>query len=120
MLGFAALIIAGVSQPFVPQVYGLGKPAHDRQAMIFWLMNGSLILNIVSYVLLLTTHRFDFAIGLEFAYLLMPLWAGLLAIQIGVFRTPSQPDRTFKFIRAAYVWLLISCGMMPFFPCTER
>lgn len=116
LLGFAALIIAGVSQRFVPHVYGLGKPAHDRQALIFGLMNGSLILNIASYVLLLTTHNLYFAIGLELAYLLMPLWAVLLAIQIGVFRSPLQPDRTFKFIRAAYVWLLISCGMMPFFP----
>lgn len=116
LLGFAALIIAGVSQRFVPHVYGLGKPAHDRQAMIFWLINGSLILNMVSYVLLLTTHNFYFAIGLEFAYLLMPVWAVLLANQVGVFRTPSQPDRTFKFIRAAYVWLLVSCSMMPFFP----
>ncbi len=116
LLGFAALIIAGVCQRFVPQVYGLGKPAHDRQTLIFWLINGSLLLNIVSYVLLLTTHSLYFAIGLELAYLLMPVWAVLLAIQIGVFRKPSQPDRTFKFIRAAYVWLLISCGMMPFFP----
>lgn len=116
LLGFAALIIAGVSQRFVPHVYGLGKPARDRQTLIFWLINGSLILNIISYVLLLTTHSLYCAIGLELAYLLMPVWAVLLAIQIGVFREPSQPDRTFKFIRAAYVWLLISCGMMPFFP----
>ena len=116
LLGFAALIIAGVSQRFVPHVYGLAKPPHDRQALIFWLMNGSLILNIASYVLLLTTRNLFFAIGLELSYLLMPVWAALLAIQIGVFRNPSQPDRTFKFIRAAYVWLLIACGMMPFFP----
>jgi len=115
LLGFAALIIAGVSQRFVPQVYGLDKPAHDRQALIFWLMNGSLVLNMASYILLLTTGRLYFAIGLELAYLLMPVWAALLALQIGVFRTPTQPDRTFKFIRAAYVWLLIACGMMPFF-----
>ena len=116
LLGFAALIIAGVSQRFVPHVYGLAKPAHDRQSLIFGLMNGSLILNIASYVLLLTTHSLYFAIGLELAYLLMPVWAVLLAIQLGVFRCPSQPDRTFKFIRAAYVWLVISCTMMPFFP----
>ena len=116
LLGFAALIIAGVSQRFVPQVYGLGKPSHDRQAVIFWLMNGSLILNIVSYVLLLKTGSVYCGIGLELAYLLMPVWAALLAIQIGVFRNPTQPDRTFKFIRAAYIWLLISCAMMPFFP----
>ena len=62
LLGFAALIIAGVSQRFVPHVYGLGKPVHDRQTLIFWLINGSLLLNIISYVLLLTTHKFYFAI----------------------------------------------------------
>ena len=116
LLGFAALIIAGVSQRFVPHVFGLGKPVHDRQSLIFWLMNGSLILNIASYVLLLTTHNLYSAVGLELAYLLMPVWAVLLAIQIGVFRRPSQPDRTFKFVRAAYVWLIIACAMMPFFP----
>lgn len=116
LLGFAALIIAGVSQRFVPQVYGLERTARDRQNVIFWLINGSLVLNIVSYVLLLTTHILYFALGLELAYLLMPVWAVLLARQIGVFRKPSQPDRTFKFIRAAYMWLIISCTMMPFFP----
>jgi hypothetical protein len=116
LLGFAALIIAGVSQRFVPQVYGLARPVRDNQGLIFWLMNGSLVLNIISYVLLLTTRKLYFAIGLEAAYLLMPVWAVLLARQIGVFGKPSQPDRTFKFVRAAYVWLLISCGMMPFFP----
>jgi hypothetical protein len=113
---FAALIITGVSQRFVPHVYGLAKPAHDLQGLIFGLMNGSLILNIVGYVLVLITRNLHFAIGLEIAYLLMPAWAVLLAIQIGVFRHPSQADRTFKFIRAAYVWLLLSCSMMPFFP----
>lgn len=116
LLGFAALIIAGVSQRFVPHVYGLGKPERDRQTLIFWLINGSLLLNITSYVLLLTTHQFYFAIGLELAYILMPVWAVLLAVQIGAFRTPTQPDRTFKVVRAAYVWLVISCVMMPFFP----
>jgi hypothetical protein len=116
LLGFAALVIAGVSQRFVPHVYGLGKPVHDRQRLIFWLINGSLLLNIINYVLLLSTHKLYFAVGLELAYLLMPLWAVLLAVQIGVFRRPTQPDRTFKFVRAAYVWLVIACGMMPFFP----
>jgi len=116
LLGFAALIIAGVSQRFVPHVYGLGQPDHDRQTLIFWLINGSLLLNIVGYVMLLTTHEPYFAIALELAYLLMPVWAVLLAVQIGVFRKPTQPDRTFKCVRAAYVWLVIACGMMLFFP----
>ena len=66
--------------------------------------------------MMLTTHELYFAFGLELAYILMPVWAVLLAVQIGVFRRPTQPDRTFKFVRAAYVWLVIACGMMPFFP----
>jgi cbb3-type cytochrome oxidase subunit 1 len=116
LLGFGALIIAGVSQRLVPQVYGLARSGKDHQAMIFALINGSLLLNIASYLLLLTTRQFYFVFSLELSYLLMPVWAVLLARQIGVFTKPSQPDRTFKFIRAAYCWLIISCLMMPFFP----
>jgi len=43
-----ALIIAGVSQRFVPQVYGLTRSGRDHQRLIFWLMNGSLVLNMIS------------------------------------------------------------------------
>jgi len=116
LLGFTALIIAGVSQRFVPLVYGLKRPKTDRLSLIFAVMNTALVLNIVSYVALLTTGNKAWALGLEFAYLLMPLWAVLLAIQLGVFSKPAQPDRTFKFIRAAYIWLIIANAMMPFFP----
>ncbi|MGC2545904.1 MAG: NnrS family protein, partial [Silvibacterium sp.] len=55
LLGFASFIIAGVSQRFVPVVYGLGQPKHGRQKQIFWLMNGSLLLDLASYIALLTT-----------------------------------------------------------------
>jgi len=115
LLGFIALIIAGVSQRFVPLVYGLGRPKKDRQSLIFAIMNIALLLNVVSYVAVLATGNLAWGIGLEFAYVLMPVWAVLLAIQLGVFRKPAQPDRTFKFIRAAYVWLIIANVMMPFF-----
>ncbi len=115
LLGFAALIIAGVSQRFVPLVYGLPRPKKDRQSLIFVLMNAALVLDVISYVAVLTTGNVAWGIGLELAYLMMPLWAILLAVQLGVFRKPSQPDRTFKFIRAAYIWLIIANAMMPFF-----
>ncbi len=114
VLGFAAFIIVGVSQRFVPMVYGLARPRRDRLTLIFFLMTISLVLSVSSYVGLLTTYQPAFAIGLETAYLLMPVWAILLARQLGIFSRPSQPDRTFKFVRAAYLWLLISCFMIPF------
>lgn len=116
VLGFAALVIAGVSQRFVPRVYALAPPRRDRLNLIFVLMNLSLLLDIVSYVAVLTTRDWYFAMGLELAYLMMPLWAVLLARQLGVFGRPGNSDRSFKFIRAAYVWLIVAAAMLPLFP----
>ncbi|HEU5337256.1 MAG TPA: NnrS family protein [Terriglobales bacterium] len=116
VLGFAALVIAGVSQRFVPRVYALAPPKRDHLNLIFWLMNFSLVLDIFSYVALLSTHNSYFAIALEAAYLIMPLWAVLLARQLGVLRRPGNSDRSFKFIRAAYVWLIVATAMLPLSP----
>ena len=115
LLGFGALIIAGVSQRFVPVVYGLGKPRHDRQSLIFWLINGSLVLDIVSYLALFSTGNLYFSAGLELAFVLMAVWAVLLVMQIRVFAHTDGTDRSLKFIRAAYTWLLIAGAMLPFF-----
>jgi NnrS protein len=115
LVGFGALIIAGVSQRFVPAVYGLGKPRHDHQTLIFWLINGSLILDVSSYVLLLSSGNLYFSIGLELAFILMAAWAVMLVMQIRVFAKTSDADRSLKFIRAAYLWLLVSMAMLPFF-----
>jgi hypothetical protein len=114
-LGFAALIIAGVSQRLIPAVYGLSKPKKDRQTLIFWLMNGSLVLDLASYVLVVSTRNPVFAVGLEVSYLLMVAWAVLLVKQLGIFSRVVEPDRSLKFIRGAYVWLLAAMVMMPFF-----
>jgi hypothetical protein len=116
LLGFAALIIAGVSQRFVPQVYGLRTPRRDHLKTIFWLINGGLIMNVASYVLLLLTLNPIFGIPLEISYLAMPAWAVLLIKQIGIFSRPQRPDRSLKFIRAAYAWLLVAAVMSPLLP----
>ena len=116
LLGFAALIIAGVSQRFVPQVYGLKPSRRNQIKSIFWIINGSLLLNVASYVLLLLTFNPIFVMPLEIAYLAMPVWAILLARQVGVFSKPQRRDRSFKFIRSAYIWLLVASFMLPLFP----
>ena len=113
LYGFAALIIAGVSQRFVPVVYGLGQPKHDRQRLIFWLINGSLVLDIASYLAFFLTGNSVAAFSLEISYILMPIWAVLLVIQLNIFKRPSELDRSWKFIRAAYIWLLVAMAMMP-------
>ncbi len=116
LLGFVAMIIVGVSQRFIPVVYQLARPRRDRQSLIFWLMNGSLILDVVSYMLILTTGNVFFALGLEASFVLMLAWAVLLVRQIGIFSKPGERDRSWKFVRASYVWLLIAMVMLPFLP----
>jgi len=103
----------GVSQRFVPVVYGLSRPQHDGQRLIFALMNASLILDVMSYIALLSSGNLYFAAGLEISYLLMVIWAVLLVRQLRVFSTPARSDRSWKFIRAAYTWLVISMTAMP-------
>jgi hypothetical protein len=78
-------------------------------------MNASLILDVMSYLGLLSSGNIYFAAGLEISYLLMVVWAALLVRQLGVFSTPARSDRSWKFIRAAYTWLLFSMAMMPLF-----
>ncbi len=114
LFGFAALIIAGVSQRFVPAVYGLGKPRRDRQRLIFYLTNGTLLLDLVSYVLFFSTGNVYFIAGLELSYIFMVVWAVLLVRQLRVFAPTSRPDRSLKFIRAAYTWLIFAMVMLPF------
>jgi hypothetical protein len=114
LFGFAALIIAGVSQRFVPTVYGLGKPLHDRQTLIFYLINGALVLDVASSVLFFSTGHVYFTAGLELSYLLMVTWAVMLVRQLRVFAPTTQPDRSLKFIRAAYAWLVFAMAMLPF------
>jgi len=115
LFGFASMMIAGVSQRFVPLVYGLKRPRHDHQSLIFWLMNGSLVLDVVSYLLLVSTGDPVYGVALEAAYVLMFVWAVMLVRQLGIFSTPADKDRSWKFIRASYVWLLASVAMLPFF-----
>ena len=64
LLGFTALIIAGVSLRFVSLVYGLQDPKKDRQPRIFAIMNISLVLNVTSYVAVLTTGNLAWGVGL--------------------------------------------------------
>ncbi len=65
LLGFGALIIAGVSQRFVPHVYGLQRPSRSLHRPIFILINGALVLDIASYVALRLTGRAVFMYTLE-------------------------------------------------------
>jgi hypothetical protein len=120
LLGFAAFMIAGVSLRMIPMAYGLRRGKKDRLGLIFWLMNGSLVLEMASCELLFQTRKLIFAPFLELAYLMMLAWGVLLVRQLGIFTRAAESDRSLKFLRAAYAWLLVAMAMMPFFPLYNR
>ena len=115
-LGFVAMMIAGVSLRVLPMAYRLRQPKDDRRRLIFWLMNGSLVLGVASYLGFFATRVAAFALGLELAYILTFAWAVLLVRQLSVFSQAAAPDRGLKFIRAAYGWLLVATAMLPLVP----
>ena len=115
-LGFVSMMIAGVSLRVLPIFYRLRQPKDDRRRLIFWLMNGSLVLGVATYLGFFTTRVTAFALGLELAYILTFAWAVLLVRQLGIFSQAAAPDRSLKFVRTAYGWLLVATAMLPLFP----
>ena len=86
----------------------------DFHRPIFWLISGSLILDIASYLILLFMARGSVAaFFLEISYLLTPHWAVPLVIQFSIFRRASHFDRSRKFIRASYGWPRITIVLIP-------
>lgn len=110
------MMIAGVSLRMILMAYGFRRPQRDRRRLIFWLMNGGLVLGVASYSALFITRLPVFAVSLELAYILAFAWAFLLVRQLGVFSNAATTDRGLKFIRAAYCWLLVAMAMLPLVP----
>lgn len=117
--GFALLMILGVSQRLLHHVYGL--PAANARASLWALP----VLNLAVL---------GEASGLILMRMAGPAWAALwygsvvvltatvagLVVQWRVFSAAAEPDRSLKFIRAAYIWLLISLAMLVFLPVYQR
>jgi hypothetical protein len=56
------------------------------------------------------------AMSLQFVYLGFLGVAVTMAAQLGVFGPATDPDRSLKFVRAAYLWLLVAMAMLAALP----
>lgn len=113
--GFALLIILGVSQRVLHNFYGLPAPNRKLAITALVILNLAVAGEATALVLMRASGR---------------AWAGVwylstLGVAISVvalvwnwklFGRSPEPDRSLKFIRAAYTWLLISLGMALFLP----
>lgn len=116
--GFALLMILGVSQRLFHHFYGLPAPSQRLSRIALVCLNAA----IVGEVLGLMLHRLSGPAWTALWYTSVLVLAGTVAVLVWnwrIFTAPADPDRTLKFLRAAYVWLLISLAMLVLLPAHQ-
>src|SRR5579884_381050 len=108
--GFALLMILGVSQRLFHHFYGLPAPSQrlSRIALVF--LNAAILGEVIGLVM----HRLGGPAWIGLWYASVLVLAGTVATLVWnwrIFTSSAEPDRTLKFLRAAYVWLLVSLAM---------
>jgi hypothetical protein len=114
-IGFAMMMIFGVSLRLLPPAYGLQSSRFTfHVSRIYAVLLASFLADITCWVLMRTTGIHWFGIGLQLAYLGFLIAGALTAFTLGVFGKSADPDRSLKFVRAAYAWLMIALVMLNF------
>jgi hypothetical protein len=118
LLGIAVVMILGVSLRLLPHAYGLREPSRLWQSFLFWGVNGSILAGILLFIAGMAGGNY---------WLLSLHWLTTLVLLVAAIFTPfqfrlfagvpeSERDRGLKFIRAAYLWLIVAMAMLVFTP----
>src|SRR6516225_7942645 len=116
LLGFAGTMILGVSQRFLPFIYGFREVPRRTSTQVFWLWNVSVAGNIAAYSLLVRTRMPLWGAALELSILGLLASAAIVMRAFGVFTVKVDRDRSLRFIQAAWAWGLVALllfAMMP-------
>jgi hypothetical protein len=116
--GFALLMILGVSQRLLPNIYGLRAGSRRLSLAALGGLNLA-VLGLATGTVLLRVAPTWAALWYASALLL----AGMVFALVwdwGVFGPAQQGDRSLKFVRAAYAWLLVSLAMLVLLPVYQH
>jgi hypothetical protein len=116
LLGFAGTMILGVSQRFLPFIYGFREVGRRTSALVFWLWNASVAGNIVAYSFLVRTKMPVWGAALELSILGLLASMVILARAFGVFTVKVDRDRSLRFIQAAWAWGLTALVLFALMP----
>jgi hypothetical protein len=117
--GFALLMILGVSQRLLPHLYGWPTPPRRLALGALALINLAVLGEALGLVLMRTAGRPG--VGLWYASVLVLAGAvAALVWSMGLHRPAQDPDRSLKFVRAAYAWLLVSLAMLVLLPAYQH
>jgi hypothetical protein len=117
--GFALLMILGVSQRIFHHFYGLPAPNQRLSLTALIFLNGAILGEVLGLIL----HSGGGFIWIGGWYASVLVLTGTIAVLVWnwhIFGAAEDPDRTLKFLRAAYSWLLVSLAMLVLQPLHQR
>jgi hypothetical protein len=117
--GFALLMILGVSQRLLPNVYGLRQPSRRLSGVALIGLNGA-VLGLAAGAVLMRKAGPAWAALWYGSVLLLTGMAFALVWDWRVFGPAREADRSLKFVRAAYAWLLLSLAMLVLLPAYQH
>ncbi len=117
--GFALLMILGVSQRIFHHFYGLPTPNRRLSLAALVCLNVAILGEVLGLIL----HSGGGFLWIAVWYTSVVVLAGTVAVLVWnwhIFAAADEPDRTLKFLRAAYTWLLVSLTLLVLLPVHQR
>lgn len=111
LLGFAGLIILGVSQRILPTAFGFRQPGKRAANVAFVLLTAGLAVDLVAWGVFRVDRSPGWAVVSWLGTSAYASGALVLAWSLRAF-TRGDRDRSSKFIRAAYLWMAVACFMV--------
>jgi hypothetical protein len=117
--GFAGGMILGVSQRFLPFIYGFREVPPRTARRVLWLWNLAVAGNVAAYSLLVRTGRAIWGIVLELC--ILGMFASVVALirGFGLFSMKVERDRSPPFLKAAHFWALIAIALLALLPAYD-
>jgi hypothetical protein len=113
--GFALLMILGVSQRIFHHFYGFPAPSRRISIAALFALDAAVSGEIIGLVFMGAVGQ-GWAVLWYASVLLLTGAVGLLVSNWRIYGRAEESDRSLKFLRAAYVWLFVSLGMLVFLP----
>jgi hypothetical protein len=110
--GLALFMILGVSLRMLPAIYGLPRVPERRAWSALALLISAVAGETVVFLVYRWTGNHVIAAGLELPWMMMTAAVLMVAWPWHLWRPMPEPERTGKFLRAAYAWLAVSLAML--------
>jgi hypothetical protein len=113
--GFALLMILGVSQRLFHTIYGLPAPHRMLSLIGLFCLNLAILGEVTGLILMRQSGRYWASVW-YLSVLLLAVTIVVLVVDWRIFGRAAEPDRSLKFLRTAYGWLLASLAMLVLLP----